>query len=320
MSGSILKPCSVQMAITYKCNLKCLHCDIWKSDRPGELKAGQWIDVLGKLRQWLGPFRLDISGGEPFLRKDIFDIVDFCDKNDVQTVITTNTTLLNSEHIKKLSHIKSLTLNISLESVNSFTHDYLRNAKGTHDKVMDIFLEFKKNNRTCHITMATILMGYNIEEIMPLIKKLIVDRLADAINFQALDCNFHAPYKSDWFDQSALWPNAKNKHNFLNILDGIMRIKKAGAPIYNSINQLEAMREYFSNPRKSIDAECNTGNVNFIMNPDGDVHLCWNMKPIGNVLNDNPDRIWNSALANKRREEAKRCVRTCRILNCNFSK
>ena len=319
MSQVNAKPCSVQMAITYKCNLRCLHCDIWKSQKVEELSANQWIRSIKKLKSWLGPFRLDISGGEPFLRKDIFDIVDFCDKNEIQSVITTNSMLLNPGYIKRLSKIKSLTLNISLDGINPETHDYLRNAKGTYEKIMDVFLQFKKNNRSCYVTMATILMGYNIEEVMPLIKKLIVDKMADAINFQALDHNFQAAYKDDWFDQNELWPDAKNKRNFLSILDGIIRIKKAGAPIYNPVRQLEAMRDYFYDPQKSIDAECNTGNANFIINPNGDVHLCWNMKPVGNVMNDNPDGIWNSALAKKRREEVRKCVKTCRILNCNFS-
>jgi hypothetical protein len=319
MPKNILKPCSVQMAITYRCNLKCLHCDIWKNGGTKELKPAQWIKAAGKLRKWLGPFRLDISGGEPFLRKDIFDIVDFCDNNDIQVVVTTNATLLSQEYIRKISHIKGLTLNVSLEGINPSTHDYLRNVKGTYDKVMDVFLGLKKSDRVCHVTMATILMGYNIEEIMPLIKKLIVDRLADAINFQALDHNFQAPYRNDWFDRSDLWPDRVNKRDFLSILDGIIRIKKAGAPIYNPVRQLEAMREYFNDPEKSIDAECNTGNTNFIMNPNGDVHLCWNMAPVGNILDEDPADIWNSENAKKRRKQISLCSRTCRILNCNFN-
>lgn len=319
MAHNISKPRSVQMAVTYICNLKCLHCDIWKNKKTEELQCGQWLEIFKKLKDWLGPFRLDISGGEPFLRKDIFELVDFCDRNEIQTVLTTNATLLNSELIRKLSHIKSLTLNISLDGVNADTHNYLRNMEGTYDKVMDTFMEFKRNNRACHITMATIIMGYNIEEIMSLIKKLIVDKLADAINFQALDHNFHAPYSAKWFKEYELWPTEHKKEIFLNILDGLIRIKKAGAPIYNPVKQLELMRDYFDNPEESITkAECNSGNVNFIMNPNGDVLLCWNMDPIGNIMNDAPENIWHSSLAGERRKQMLKCIRTCRILNCNY--
>jgi hypothetical protein len=81
--------------------------------------------------------------------------------------------------------------------------------------------------------MATILMGYNIEEIMPLMKKLMIDNLADAINFQALDHNFSAAYNEAWFKENKMWPSGDKKDIFLNTLEGIIRIKKAGARIYN---------------------------------------------------------------------------------------
>jgi len=306
------------MAITYRCNLQCRHCDIWKDKKGKELTAAQWIRSIKKLRDWLGPFRLDISGGEPFLRKDMFEIVDFCDKNEVRIVVTTNATLLDSKIIEKLSHVNSLTLNISIDGAAPETHDYLRNKRGVYEKVMDVLLEFKKNKRSCYLTMATILMGYNMEEITPLIKRLIVDRMADAVNFQALDHSFHAPYYAGWFRKNILWPTEDKKENFLSVMDGIIRIKKAGAPIYNSIEQLTAMRDYFSDPEQAIKTNCNTGNVNFIMNPNGDVLLCWNMPPIGNILEASPERIWESPLAGERRKQISRCTRTCRILNCNY--
>ena len=319
MAANISKPSSVQMAITYKCNLKCLHCDIWKCKKVEELETTQWIESLRKLKNWLGPFRLDISGGEPFLREGLFDIIDFCNENEIQTVVTTNATLLKTETIKNLSQIKSLTLNISIDGLSPDIHDYLRNSKGTYYKVMDALLEFKKNGRACYITMATILMGYNMYEILPLMKKVIVDRLADAINFQALDHNFHASYYAAWFKENKLWPAADKKEIFLNVMDALIRLKKAGVPIYNSIEQLTLMRGYFNDPEQSIKAKCNTGNVNFIINPNGDVLLCWNMKPIGNIINESPEKIWLSPLAEKAREKISECNRTCRVLNCNFS-
>jgi mycofactocin biosynthetic radical S-adenosylmethionine protein MftC len=319
MKDGSLKPSGVQIGITDRCNLSCLHCDIWKKPKREELSSSQWIKILVSLKKWLGPFRLDISGGEPFLKNDILDIIDFCRKNEIHVVITTNATLLNPKIINKLSHIKSLTLNISIDGVNSDTHDYLRNNEGVYDKAMDALLEFKKNKRICYITMATILMGFNIEEVMPLIKKLMVDNLADAINFQALDHNFSAAYDQAWFKENKMWPSGDKKDIFLSTLDGIIRIKKAGAHIYNSIDQLESMRNYFNDPLQSVNGKCNTGNINFIMNPCGDVLLCWNMAPVGNMVNGDPKKIWHSALAEKRRKDISHCVRTCRILNCNLS-
>ena len=128
MAVNISKPCSAQMAITYRCNLKCLHCDIWKYKKQEELETVQWIESLKKLKNWLGSFRLDISGGEPFLRSDLFDIIDFCSRNEIQAVVTTNATLLKTEIIKKLSQINRLTLNISIDGLSPDIHYYLKNG------------------------------------------------------------------------------------------------------------------------------------------------------------------------------------------------
>jgi MoaA/NifB/PqqE/SkfB family radical SAM enzyme len=317
MKDGLLKPSGVHIGITDRCNLSCLHCDIWKRPKREELSSNQWIKILGNLKKWLGPFRLDISGGEPFLRNDILDIINFCDKNEIRTVVTTNATLLDSKTIKKLSRIKGFTLNISIDGASSGTHDYLRNAKGAHQKAMNALLKFKKNSRIRNVTMATILMGYNIEEILLLMKKVMVDNLASAINFQALDHNFSAAYKKVWFKENKLWPSEDKKGIFLNTLERIIRIKKAGAHIHNSVEQLELMKSYFDHPLQSVNEKCNTGNINFIMDPSADVLLCWNMAPVGNMLNGNPKKIWHSALAEKRRKDISHCVRTCRVLNCN---
>lgn len=317
MEKNNLKPRNIHVGITDRCNLKCLHCDIWKSGKRNELTCKQWMDILKRIKKWLGPFRLDVSGGEPFLRSDMLDIIDFCNKNEILIVITTNATMLNPGAINKLSRIKNLTLNISIDSVNPDAHDYLKNTKGAHQQVMDALLEFKKNNRICNITMATILMGYNIEEIMLLIKKLMIDKIADAISFQALDNNFSAKYDPGWFKQNKLWPSKDKMDIFLNILDGIIRIKNAGGYINNSAEQLESIKYYFENPTRSINGKCNTGDINFIMNPSGDVLLCWNMAPIGNAVSGDLEKIWHSTLAEKRREDIAQCTRTCRILNCN---
>lgn len=318
MRKSLSKPSNVHISITDRCNLKCLHCDIWKNPKRQELASRQWISILKDLKKWLGPFRLDISGGEPFLKSDILDIIDFCDRNEIYVVVVTNATLLDHKMINRLSCIKNLTLNISIDGINSDTHDYLRNTKGVHDNVMNVLMEFKKNkNKVCHVVMVTILMGTNIDEIMPLIKKIIVDNLTEAINFQALDHNFSAAYNQAWFKRNKLWPSGDKLDIFLNILDGISRIKKVGADIGNSVKQLKSISNYFNDPLQSVKGKCNTGDINFIINPTGEVLLCWNMAPIGSMINGSPGKIWNSALAEKRRKDISRCIRTCRILNCN---
>jgi PqqA peptide cyclase len=74
--ADIRRPISIGVLITGKCNLKCEFCygneeSLWQS----EIGADQWANVLARLRSW-GLMRVDISGGEPTMRKDLSKIVD----------------------------------------------------------------------------------------------------------------------------------------------------------------------------------------------------------------------------------------------------
>jgi len=313
------KPSSIQIGITDRCNLKCIHCDIWKSPKRPELSLQEWIEIIARIKEWLGPFRLDIAGGEPFIRQDVVGIIEFCNSHQIQPVVTTNATLLNDETIDILSKIDTLTLNISLDSSSARMHDYLRGMVGTHEKVMEALGKFKARDKKCLITIAVILMGYNYGEIIKIIKHAFQEGLAEGVNFQALDHNFSAPYESDWFARNALWPSADQRDEFCATINEVIALKKSGAVIYNSIVQLEKFKEYFRHPELYSGGPCNVGDANFIIGPAGEVLLCWNKQPVADIRGADLEAVWNSPLAEEVRVAIKDCKRTCRILNCNFS-
>jgi len=312
------KPASVQIGITECCNLRCLHCDIWKSPQKKELGYKEWINILSLLKNWLGHYRLDISGGEPFLRKDLLDIIRFCHEHGIQSVVTTNATLLTEEAIDMISGLDSLTLNISIDGFLAQTHNSLRGVPGTHQKVMDILRKFKRHSRKCFITIATILMGYNCEEILDLVGLSHEQKLADGINFQALDHNFRAPYTERWFEKNELWPRGKKLDNLIEVIKQLSELKNKGVVIYNSYDQLLRFQEYFAHPSAHAFASCASGQKSLIFTPEGEALLCWNKDAVGRACKDSPEKIWNSLLSNERRGEIAKCRRTCRILNCNY--
>ena len=95
-------PLSVCWQITTKCNLNCKYC-ISNSGDNGEYgltteKAIEVIEQLGKL----GINRLDFTGGEPLLRKDLKELIICAKQNKISTIVTTNTVMLNDENIEWL--------------------------------------------------------------------------------------------------------------------------------------------------------------------------------------------------------------------------
>lgn len=132
-----------QWDINNECNLNCKHCRVSEKNDNEKLSLKEAKELLSEL--WYnGVTMLNLSGGEPFLRKDIFEILDYTKKfQDI--VITTNCTLLNEEKCKKLATYPNVRLSISLDGMEE-THDKFRRKKGTFKKVISTLPLLKKYN------------------------------------------------------------------------------------------------------------------------------------------------------------------------------
>src|SRR5512135_1802139 len=92
--------------ITQRCNHECLHCyNAWKNpvDYPmGELGAGETLEMLGKLLDETGARLVSLTGGEPMLRPDVYEIVDSLRARGVTVNLITNGGLLDDAAIARL--------------------------------------------------------------------------------------------------------------------------------------------------------------------------------------------------------------------------
>lgn len=311
-------PRLVHIKPTNRCNLNCRHCDIWKNGNRQELSLEEWKTIISKVHNWLGPFRLEIAGGEPFSYKDITDIIKYSSEKQVFTVLTTNAALINEELAGRIVDSGLSTINISLDAESANLHDYIRGKEGVFDKAInaiELIKRYRIQKAKPHICIAVTVIQQNLKDLLKLVD--YVDRgLADSINFQALDHNFGADYEPDWFRRNEFW--VKDTDKLEEVICKLKNLKGYGVSINNPISQLDAMKVYFKDHIEFNQAVCDTGYKNFIIETNGDVNLCWNMPAIGNILKDEPERIWHSSLALERREEILKCTRTCRILNCNF--
>lgn len=313
------KPSHVHMRLTLRCNLSCRHCDIWKAkDNRSELSTHEWKTIISKIHDWLGPFKLELAGGEMFLRGDIVDIIKYASAKGISANITTNAMLVNVILAKSIIEAGLRAVTISLDGYRSQTHNYIRNNENAYKTVMENANNFylhKERKKPFDINLATVITDHNLDELEDLVM-LTKNGIFSSITFQALDNNFHAQYYPLWFENNEFWPKDIVKIN--KAMDTLISLKFKGYAINNSFEQLNAMKEYFNNSPGMSFNSCSTGEKNLIVNELGQVLLCWNMPPVANLLDDLPVNIWNNELSKKRRGEIKRCKRTCRILNCNY--
>ena len=123
--------------LTRTCNLNCVHCytDSACEKYPGELSTDECKAVLDDLAAFKVPAVL-FSGGEPLVRKDIFELAAYARSLGLHVVLSTNGTLLLKETAQKLKNLEFSYVGISLDSADSEIHDHFRGSKGAFDRTM----------------------------------------------------------------------------------------------------------------------------------------------------------------------------------------
>ncbi|WP_293647433.1 heme d1 biosynthesis radical SAM protein NirJ [Thiolapillus sp.] len=116
-----------------RCNLTCKHCYSISADTdfPNELSTEQVFGVMDDLKQFGVPV-LILSGGEPLLRPDIFDIAHRAKDMGFYTALSTNGTLIDDSNIEKIADVGFDYLGISIDGIRE-THDKFRRKEGAFD-------------------------------------------------------------------------------------------------------------------------------------------------------------------------------------------
>ena len=93
----------VAWEVTRRCNLSCVHCraSALHGPYPGELDTQACLRLLDEIAAFSQPIII-LTGGEPLLREDIFEIADYGNKKGLRMVLATNGTLLTEEMVKKM--------------------------------------------------------------------------------------------------------------------------------------------------------------------------------------------------------------------------
>ncbi|WP_292459404.1 radical SAM/SPASM domain-containing protein [Methanothermococcus sp.] len=169
-------PFLVVWDITYKCNLRCKHCyaNAGKPliDELNTEEAKHVIDILARA----GVVALAFSGGEPLMRKDLFELIDKAKEYEMQVSIATNGTLLTKEKVKRLKEHGVDFIQISLDGLKE-SHEKFRGIEGIFDKTVEGIKNVVDSGIICAIAMtATKLNFKDVMGVMGLAEELGVDQ------------------------------------------------------------------------------------------------------------------------------------------------
>lgn len=292
------------------CNSKCRNCFYKSNLNKGNDLAFERIENLSKS---LGRINvLNISGGEPFLKKDIAEIVHaFIKNNKIRAVSIPTNGLLPSliekqtKEILKVAGKRKVIVCISLDGTKKM-HDKLRGVNGNFKNAMRTYKELKKlkkNYPNFSLRINTVVYKENYDDLFNLYSEIpksfpgleaVTLSLGRPVNFSE---KYNLPEiqklkKLFLFKQK----NTDKKRSFLRrLIEKIVFIL--------SIQRLEE--------RKQI-IPCLAGKNQGVVYANGDVALCEMLPVLGNIKNESFRKIWHSKKANEQREKIrqKRCFCT----------
>ncbi len=131
-------PFLVVWNISRLCNLKCKHCYEF-ADKPGpdELNTEQAVDAVNKMAE-AGVAYIAISGGEPLMRKDFFEVAKRIHETGMAFSIATNGTLLTKENVSKLKALNCIYVQVSVDGATPATHNWFRGVNAFESTVRGI--------------------------------------------------------------------------------------------------------------------------------------------------------------------------------------
>jgi MoaA/NifB/PqqE/SkfB family radical SAM enzyme len=134
INGDIVQ---AKIEFTTRCNLNCIHCSAAMFRPAPDWESDNLMKVITQLIDE-GYTEFHLQGGEPFIREDIFDVLDLFDENNIVYALSTNSLLLDEEKIKKVLAYKGLlTFTFSLDGSTPETHNTMR-GEDAFDHVMDM--------------------------------------------------------------------------------------------------------------------------------------------------------------------------------------
>ncbi|MDP3041341.1 MAG: radical SAM protein [Candidatus Omnitrophota bacterium] len=136
----------VAWEVSRSCNLSCAHCRAasGKGPYPGELSTEECFKVIDEIVSFARPVII-LTGGEPLLRKDIFEIAEYGKSKDLIMVMASNGTLLSAENVAKIIKSGIKRISVSLDGPDAAAHDNLRQVAGAFNAAVEGIKEAKKS-------------------------------------------------------------------------------------------------------------------------------------------------------------------------------
>jgi MoaA/NifB/PqqE/SkfB family radical SAM enzyme len=305
-------PISFYAIFNERCNVACRYCEYWRlKEYQDEMSVDEWKRGLASIKEFMGNFVISFSGGEPFIKPGLTDLMAWCSESGIQASVTTNGSALTERNAAKAVAARPFNMNISVDAPNAEIHDYLRGYPGLFDKLSKgighLLAEQEKQGIKFPIGIKPTVGAKNFR-LLPEMVEWAQKMGASYVSFQPMDRWTPETYNELWIEEPD-WPELQA------VVDRLIEMSRNGAPIMTPPHVLELFPAHFrgeSAPRDAL--PCRVGMRNFFIRTNGNVELCQQgFGVVGNIKNQSAKEIWYSDDAKDVRKRTTECEKLCLI-------
>ncbi|TMA80348.1 MAG: radical SAM protein [Deltaproteobacteria bacterium] len=316
-------PTNLTFSVSYRCNSTCRTCNVWRK-RVADFTLDEYERTFRSLGH--APYWLTFSGGEPFLRRDLVDIILAAYRecrpgiiNIPTNAILTSRVVEGMERLAREAPDAQIVINLSLDGIGA-RHDELRGVRGNYTKLCATYAglrELRAPNLT--IGIHTVVSRLNIAE------------------FEALHEHVRRELKPDSFITELAEERVELDTIGLDITpeaDAYQRVVDRlvadadAEPAEGVAGIAQAFRRHYYDVARRTLAEqrqvlpCYAGIASAHVAPNGDVWTCCiRAEPMGNLRDTGYDfrRVWETTRADELRASIKRGECHCPLANAAYS-
>jgi MoaA/NifB/PqqE/SkfB family radical SAM enzyme len=332
------RPLTLTFSVTNLCQSRCKTCNIWRIYPERHQKPGNElrIDEIRKIFKSLGRvYFFNISGGEPFLRADLPEIVEAAVEYLSPAVIHSPTNALAPERI--VSHVQAIlemlknrglqipvTIKPSLDGIGEL-HNQIRGVDGNWEKLLETVKGLKKLGKeypNLHVEIGTVVSNFNkdyLDEIEEYVHSMGVQSYRNEIAEQREEfLNIGEPITPSAEEYAGLMENFSKK------IRANLKNKRSLARVTESLRLVyyEIAARIMKENRQVI--PCLAGITNVHLTPHGDLWPCCVLgyaRPMGNLREEGYDfrKVWHSRQAGDVRKSVRNRECACPLANQAYS-
>lgn len=316
-------PLNLTFSVSFRCNSTCRTCNVWRK-RVRDLTLDEYERIFYNLGK--SPYWLTFSGGEPFLRPDLIDVVVAASRlcqpgiiNIPTNGLLTDRVVHGVERLVREALHTQIVVNLSLDGIGE-RHDAIRGVPGNYAKLVETYAGLRRI-RSPNLTLGlhTVISRFNVDDFLPLLHHVRQNLRPDSYITEVAEERVE-------LDTVGLdiTPSAEQYGQIVNhLVADIDRESAAGVA-----GVAQAFRRYYYRvahrtllERRQV-LPCYAGVASAHIAPDGDVWTCCTRaEPIGNLRQADYDlrRVWGSQRAAELRGSIRRGECHCPLANAAYS-